>query len=508
MKNFPSQKVCRTGVAILISIIAFLNLFQVGKTLGMDKEIHLRHQFYSVPAAVSFIKFGTHDYTINSDLYNIISQNAKDLNVGIKAAINASVDRDKFFLLPADDKGNIDFAIGSFVVFGPQIESMYMGFFLLLALSSTLFYFQFKKNDSKLVFLPLFLLSLNTISYALPVTKELYSFHNPRVFGVLTVLPILHLCFLIDEIKRPKFWLLVGASLQATLLTFCIHVRSAEKWVFVPLSVYFLIKIIKVRKIFLIWPICLLIISTLIFDFYAKNVYHPEYFKSKGKSHLTWHNVGIGFALHPKLAAEYQLSIDDAPMINLVTRTAYSIGGSDFVSSIFTPELASFESHGIAHNYSLYERVARNAVLNIAKNNKQAFLELHFYYKPVTFLKNFLWMTGNYQDNYVDLNLSGQIGSITDKSTREREGLQLKFLRIESILGVSAIALAFAKTNLKSENRITLLVASSSLLPTFLAYPLVHLIAVPATLLILTLYLITFSLTQFLASSFLKHCKF
>lgn len=488
--NGMGPGIFKQGIIIIIAMITIILIYQLGISLGMSDTIHLRHTLYSIPGAIGFLNHGGTGYTVYSQLTDLIGSGQADINSLISQAIHfKNLDHQKIFLIPSDDKGTIDFAVGSFVVFGSKIQSLYKGYFLLLIVSATVYFLQFRKRESELIYLTLFLLSLFTMTRVFPLTKELFSFHNPRVFGTLAIIPVMHLCFLMLGNLRPTIGTLTGAFLQVFLLVEVIHVRSTEIWIFFPiLMLGMMLTVNNIKSIFRLWPVVLLIFGFILLNIYQHVAYNSEYFKTKGQNHIFWHNVGIGLSLDPKIARDYDLSLDDLPMVNLVRRHAMEVGGKPLVNKIFGE---NGSVNGIADNFKLYESTARDIIFEIIKKNPAEILYLQFWIKPKLLVMNTLWAAGLYPDNYEELKIAGQIGSITSPQNRIQNGLYFNPLNWYVLTCLILLALAFPTASLTAGILLTICQLGASLLPDFVTYPLIHTLAVPLDLFAFSIELIT-----------------
>lgn len=476
--NNRLQKLFKQVFVLMISSLTIFMTFQLGSDLGMQKTIHARHTFYSIPAAIGILNHGGTGYTVYSQIYELMTSSQTDLNSLINQSIQLkNLDRSEILFVPSDDKGTIDFVVGSFILFGPKVESLYFGYFFILIASALIYFLQFRNNDSQLIFLPIFLLSLYSMTRVLPITQELFSFHNPRVFGSLAVIPVMHLCFLMIKKQQPTKANIIGVLVQVIIIVEVIHVRSTEIWVFFTLlliATNLLFK--KIKNAYALWPLILLTIGLLTLNFYQRATYSPEYFETKGQYHVVWHNIGIGLSLHPRIADEYNLAVDDLPMVNLVKKQARILGGNKLVEDIFGQNT---NVHGIASNLQLYESTARQLVFEIVKNHPKDILELQFWYKPKVFIKNVLWAAGIYPSNYEELKISGQIGSITAEQDRFVKGIFLVPINWYVLGCLTLLAITFSTLSLKLGAFLIVIQAITSLIPAFVTYPLIHTLAIP-----------------------------
>jgi hypothetical protein len=494
----PQSKISESSATqvLLISLAAVLValIYSEGIRLGMRTTIHARHGFYSIPAALSRLYFGGGGYTSFEQIADAMAQGFPDFSNAQINAILATphVDTTKLFFFPGDDKGTLDFVIFSFRLFGPRIESLYYGFFVLLSVSLIVYVIQFRQQLNRLVFLNLLLLSLYASLFVYPLTRELYSLHNPRVFGVIALVPLFHLCFLAWDAERMSPRSVFLAVPQVVLLVEAYHVRSTELWEIIVAAAFIggvaTHRLVSQRArrcagdqapvLSTVWPLFLLMIGVVGLWTYQRAVYNPAYFRTQLQQRVFWHNVGIGFALHPTLAARYRLAIDDQPMIDLVRARATRSGNDTLRLQIFGAP--GEVHHGIAKDFVAYERVAREVVWDIVRNNPGATTSLFLYYKPRALLDQGLWAVGLIPDDFVRLHIDGQIGSLETPSGRVRKDLYLTWRRLPIILVLTGLGLLcwLLDIRLGFEFLLTGAAFIGSLLPGFLTYPLIHTLGV------------------------------
>lgn len=473
----------RRNLILLVCLAATVATFLDGLSLAVDTTVHVRHSFYSIPAAISFLSHGGGGYTAYADLAELFVENHPDItNKLIARAVGlTSLDKSQLLFIPADDKGSIDFVVASFLVFGARLESLYYGFFALLGLSAGLYAWQFRRNDMALVTLAVILLSLYATTGVLPITKELHSFHNPRVLGTLAIIPFVHLSYLM--LLRVPFSVpaILSAVVQAALVVEAVHIRSTEAWaVLALLPVAALLVLRRPRSPRHLWPAAIVAVCLIALFSYQRAAYHPDYFSTKGQGRVFWHNVGIGFSLHPALAEKYDLAVDDLSMVNLVHRHAAAVGGPELVQTIFGAAEPGYK--GVADDLVLYERMARDVVIGIVRDHPLDTLTLFLWIKPKLLLKNLLWAAGLYPDNYDALHIAGQIGSIAAPEARVHQQIYYSPMTWATLLGLAALTL-LAPTAAFAPAAIVLVIGLAvSLLPGFVTYPLIHTLAIPLVL--------------------------
>ena len=291
-------------------------------------------------------------------------------NDTIQQALSLAPRRERLMLFPADDKGGADFVTLSFRVFGLDVQGLYDAWFAIFVVPIALFVAVFWRQPARLAALCVLLLGIYTGIFALPLTTELFSLHNPRSFGIVSLVSVLHLAFAMIDRQRASPARLAAAAVQAAVIAFSIHVRSTEVWQV--LAVVGVAAVLYLRGdrgregLRLLWPAAVLIAATAGLEIYQRAAFDRVYTSTHIQHRIFWHNVGLGFALNPTLAAKYALTLDDAPMTHLVRRRLVETGRSAEIDEIFRPTgEEEYAFHGIAKDFVRYERIAREVVLSI-----------------------------------------------------------------------------------------------------------------------------------------------
>jgi hypothetical protein len=445
----------------------------------MDTILHARHTLYSLPAAISFLYHGGGGYAAFVQVAEtIIKDNPNVSDATLQAAINLiGIDHSKLQYVPSDDKGTIDLAVLSFWLFGPHLTSLYYGFFVLLGISVAGFWWQFRREPDALAALAIYLLSLWACTPALAITRELYSFHNPRVFGVLAVIPALHIIFSFGRRMTPGVVAL--CVVQSLLLVECLHNRATDVWAFFAIAVIAAIAILRFRSLRPAWPVAIVLCVLALFLGFQRVAYDEVYFTTRGRAHLFWHNAGMGFGLDPYFAQKYGISISDPAMSALVERKAKDLGGPALVHQIFGD---SPGSTGIAENIVRYEDVGKDVVIQMANENKLETVKLFFFYKLRLLVRTLLWTAGLYPHDLKQLEILDQIGSIATVEERAANGIYLRPFGIPALIGIILLALLDVRPRLLLPLSIML---GCSLIAPWAVYPAIHTLG--ASLLLITM---------------------
>jgi hypothetical protein len=465
-------------VALALTAVAWT--YDVGSRLGMVRTLNLRHTLYSLPYAISHRYFGARGYVIFQDIADVfLAAHPNVTNETLAQAIASKPSRERLMFFPGDDKGYADFVILAFRVFGMRIESLYDFWFAIYLIGIAAFVVVFWKQPPRLAALVIITLAVYAAFFALGLTEELRSVHNPRAFGIVSFIPLVHLSLVMIDRHRLTAPRVAAAAVQAVLVAFSIHVRSSEWWQALAIggvATWVFMRDRSPRDVF--WP-CAVVVAALVgLDVYQRIAVDDVYNESHLRHRVFWHNVGIGFALNPNLARIYSLQLDDLPMIRLVRRRLADSARSEDLARLFRPPGQEDYLHlGITKDFSGYERVAREVVLSIVWHHKWEALRTFVYDKPRVLMMQVAWAIGYREFTFEDMHVEGQIGSLASEHRRVGGSTYLNPFRKRVLAGlVVALLVAGAAQRRRDYAQITVLAAwllVMSVVPSIAAYPLV-----------------------------------
>jgi hypothetical protein len=471
-------------LALIVVIVAVT--YRAGSSLGMRDRISTRHAFYSIPTAISRLQFGTHGYVMLGDVSEFfIAANPNVTNETIQQSLALEPRRDRLMLFPADDKGGADFVTLSFRVFGYDLRRLYDAWFVLYVLPIAMFIAVFWRQTARLAALCVLLLGIYTAMFALPLTTELFSVHNPRAFGIVSLVSVLHLALAMIDRQRPTPARVAAAAVQAAIIMFSIHVRSTE--VAQVIAVMGVAAVVYVKSglgrqgLIPLWPAAVLIAAVAGLELYQRAAFDRVYADTHIQHRIFWHNVGIGFALNPALAAKYQLSIDDMPMIQLVRRRLVETGRAAELDDVFRPAgQEQYAYYGIAKDYVRYERIAREIVLSIFRNDTGQAVKTFVIDKPRVLFRQLAWAAGYGGYSYDDLYITGQAQALADEKTRAAQGIYLNPFKPWVLAALLAAVLLGAGTTADylALAGLAAVISAATALPAMAAYPIISAIAV------------------------------
>ena len=403
---------------------------------------------------------------------------------------------------PGDDKGDADFAILAFRIFGERIESLYYLWFAIYLAGVLAYAVVYRRHEARLVALCFLAFAIYAAFFALPLTSELGSIHNPRAFGAVSLVAVLHLSVAMLDGQRLTTTRLGAALVQATLIAFSVNVRSTEWWqVLTVAGVGAWVLARRHVGIKSLWPCAALAIALGGMDVYQRVAMDPAYQRSQLRHRVFWHNVGIGFALNPVLARKYALSIDDTPMIQLVRGRLMETGRASEIELVFRPPgQEDYQFSGIARDFVRYEQVAREVVLSIMRDNKREALRTFVIDKPRLLVMQLAWAMGYHGYSIDDLHLAGQIGALADERSRATRSTYLNPFRPWVFCGLIATMLLGGVSQQRAGYDdlafLSLWMCLMSVVPAMAAYPVISAIApvlvtVPFLMLALTAWLVS-----------------
>jgi len=400
-----------------------------GVRAGLDSAAPERHRLYGIPVALSYDRYGLRGYVAYAAVARrFINDKPIDVIVGndLPATTNTLEVSEGLFFVPADDKGDVTFSRLAFALFGYHLSALYRLYFVILLGSIAAYLLAFFKEHEKLlvgVAVSVSLLSLLSAFQNGLLMPAVVTFYDVRIFSVIAALALVHLGWLC--LDRRKLSVLQGccALYQVLVIVLTVHVRSSNMVVVVALFVWIAgvaiaravarAPTLTIRGVALsmsgavrVWPLVLIVVAFAGARAWERRTYHPQYFASHMAHHLVWHNVGLGFALHPELGKALDYVLSDESMMNLVARRLIEQGDHDRVRRIFGDAYTSVNDssgrgkvavgpflHSSTSDLALYDEAARHVVLETARAHPWETAALFLYYKPRSVLAHMLWFT-------------------------------------------------------------------------------------------------------------------
>jgi hypothetical protein len=241
---------------------------------------------------------------------NRIIQQAKDV------AIDTGLPPE---IIQANELGFADYIYFSFRLFGDKISSLYYFYYLIVAATCLVYVVQFRKSPFLLFLLVIFLSEIYFLeNYANSYGIQLNAVTNSRLFSGLSLVPALHVLFVLWQRQPPRLFTIAGVVVQSLIFAFLLSCRTEAAWqvamlvavtggiglsLLLPLRGYKLRALINRRS-----PLWLAVIPLLVTAAYWTVVSmntDSRYAKELG-GHLIWPSVLMGiFKGSPELKDEY-----------------------------------------------------------------------------------------------------------------------------------------------------------------------------------------------------------
>lgn len=411
----------------VVGILFFL--FNRGLILHEEGSITDRVRFHAIPVALSVLyHHHPHDYT-GLRAIAIPFQGPGEINDLINTAKLQQLDTDKqIYYWVADDKGFADYVIAAFYFFGPELNSLYYMWFLILSVSCALFLISFSKKLWALSFFCLVLVGIHLSISTLPLSafhREGMHYmggaglHEPRFLDVLAIVAVMHMMLLAFS-NRPLKWLRDKLPLVGQVLIFIMlyHARTSLGWEIV--AILFLCLSLTIIRLYnhkkynagigaTAFVGLLLLGSLLGLNIYKHTTYNPKYFAEMG-ARTFWHNALMGLQEEPVLTKKYNLTIDDAQIARSIIKFSQETHQctSDIEQLDFQTILNTLGGYGVI-NWVHYERCAKKFFFSIASKNKIRIAVLYGIRKPFVTFKAFAQTINNYGVPLVD-NMRSNLG--------------------------------------------------------------------------------------------------
>lgn len=512
----------RPAALVALLAAAWLAIGQRCLALGMDWYLAARYWFYAFPSYFSEVNYGAIPYTYFPELGRHFESGNPFVDrpqleallaaAHTKAVTVASTVPEYF---PADEKGTVDFVRFAFAIFGTELPSLLYFYLAILAVSLLLFAIRFRRDPAALLTGVVAVAALTVGVSALPITREVYSVINPRGVGSLSFIALVHLAWLVLS-KEPIGRRDVPALLfQSATILLVITMRSAETWQVVALGAIAgasrLRAVVTERSLGTpaAWlrglaPVLPVLVMIGGYQLYQRAAYPPEYLSTNVRNKIVWHNVLIGFALHPEIAQPYGLSLNDASVWAYVRYKAARERIPDYEDVFFDT--------GLVKGWRRYDELAREAILEIAAKHPRQMLELYAWYKPRMLFRTLAYAAGWVDHDLEYYGIQDQASSLLTPDERRVHSAYynpLSWLPLLLLVAGSAVAGRAAVRSAFSPGALAALatIAAFSLLPSFLTYPLVHVVVAAYMSFTLLLYAILGRGTVAVLDRTLRHTR-
>ena len=310
-----------------------------------------------------------------------IIQEAKD------TPIDASLPPD---IIRANELGLADYMYWSFRLFGANVAALYYFLFLIVFVASLLYAVQFRDSPFLLFLLVLFLGEFCFLeNYVHSNGVQLNTVTNSRLFSGLSLLPALHIVFVLWQRRPPRAFTVIAVIGQSLIFAFLLSCRTEVAWqaaMIVAIACAIGVSLLFARqsrtdrsrlgRLGALWPagVFLLVVSvytaTVSFKADARYAAEPE-------SHILWHEVLLGIlAGNADLRREYVgaevFAYKDSVVYAAVIRdlNARDDASSPIVSRGQDGQLTFDPQEG----WSEYEKLTRSLALRIIRQHPGAVL--------------------------------------------------------------------------------------------------------------------------------------
>ena len=253
----------RSNLAAVASCAALLFIaFHIGCLRGLDHTIGMDawgRMLFGIGGAITDQVFGIKGYALGRTIESILFLNGltgdavtlQNLEVGypenlrnpmliqdaIEQAASSPYGPGVLRGVSGDDPGFIDFVKLSFTLFGRTVLSLYLTYFVLVAIEVAAFLVAFRNRPSCLA-----LLTVLLVAHTCVINSSLFdhdiglgSVNNPRFLSVLAIIPALHVVMLVIWREPMTLGGIILVAIQSLLAALAIWIRSSAAWVIIAL---------------------------------------------------------------------------------------------------------------------------------------------------------------------------------------------------------------------------------------------------------------------------------
>ena len=317
------------------------------------------------------------------------------LNQAIQAARDAPVNPGlKPELIEGNELGLADYGLWSFRIFGQKISSLYYFYFLVLLATCLLYVLQFKNNPFLLFVLVMFLSGLCFLeNYAKSYGLEINTIHNSRIFSALSLLPALHVIFVLWRrvpVSATNLALVAGQSL---IFAFILSCRTEAAWqvamvIAVTASVLFILVwrgkksgpvtiVWRRANLYVLWPSVVFFLVVAAYNL-SVSLSADKAYATEPKGHVIWHEVLRGLLesssqLRGEYLGDVTATVSDQGSYNAVIRDLNR--RADASSSVARRLPDGQITIDMMKSWLEYDRLAKSLVLRMMIDHPLAVLE-------------------------------------------------------------------------------------------------------------------------------------
>jgi hypothetical protein len=305
----------------------------------------------------------------------------------IDVPIDASLPPD---IIQANELGFADFIYFSFRLFGDKISSLFYFYYLVVAATCLIYVLQFRKSPFLLFLLVLFLGELYFLeNYANSYGLQLKTVSNSRLFSGLSLVPALHILFVLWQRLPSRAFTVAGVSLQSLIFAFLLSCRTEAAWQIAMVVAVACGIGVQLRpplrspkprdlmnRLGPLWPAVILLVVTAAYSTIV-SIKADHRYSSEPKGHVIWHEILMGLlSTSPELRHEYAGTDDtygDQEVYNAVMRdlNARNDASSPIVRRLGNGELII----NLMAGWNEYERLVRSLTLRIILHHPWVLVE-------------------------------------------------------------------------------------------------------------------------------------
>ena len=250
---------------------------------------------------------------------------------------------------------------------------------------------QYINKPERILILSILFFSYITILPTFGITDQSPTILEPRFFGSLSIIAMLHLI----QLSYLQKYNTLGALVQIFIVGFIVYLRSSEIWQVAIILIFFVYSILRSRDFKkAIIPIAL-ILTISSFGIIQSQLLNKQYITDT-RAHVFWHALLVGLGNNPNIRQELNLSeLTENDSVDIDAESAVrnhllEMGRINLVDKIFsaTPSLAENNTQYFPIiNWRFYEIEAKNLYVKIFKS------------RPLDVIANYLWYQPSY---YID----------------------------------------------------------------------------------------------------------
>ena len=402
-------------LAAVASCAALLFIaFHIGCLRGLDHTIGMDawgRMLFGIGGAITDQVFGIKGYALGRTIESILFLNGltgdavtlQNLGVGypenlrnpmliqdaIEQAASSPYGPGALRGVSGDDPGFIDFVKLSFTLFGRTVLSLYLTYFVLVAIEVAAFLVAFRNRPSCLA-----LLTVLLVAHTCVINSSLFdhdiglgSVNNPRFLSVLTIIPALHVVMLVIWREPMTLGGIILVAIQSLLAALAIWIRSSAAWVIIALLALLAGSLIIDlrrrrregwgRSLVSYWPIAIFLAVVVGHAIFVRQTLNPVYAEQGEVSyHGLWQSVLAMMEAHPDLDKKFGALFDGAKS------DARPWGASGVYLQHHPSEEQPTDHVDGRLTHAAVEKYSRAVLFQLARQDPMLVAETFFYYKP------------------------------------------------------------------------------------------------------------------------------